>query len=97
MREAVARFEATLSADHVNTATGRVKLGGLLVETGRHAEAAAPLREGYRAPRPRLDPNSDWLVRAREGLVAVYDALGRPEQAARVRAEGAVLPSASGL
>ena len=86
MREALARSTRALGADHVNTAQARIKLGTVLADVGRHAEAEALLLAGYRTLRGQTDPADPWLETAREELAAVYDALGRPAQAARYRA-----------
>ena len=86
MREALALSTRALGADHVNTAQARIKLGTVLAHVGRHTEAEALLLAGYRTLRGQTDPADPWVETAREELAAVYDALGRPAQAARYRA-----------
>ncbi|HLU24611.1 MAG TPA: serine/threonine-protein kinase [Longimicrobiales bacterium] len=87
LREVVGLFIETLSADHMNTAIARVKLGRVLARRGQWAEAEVESRAGYEIIKAQADPSSNWLRFVRGDLVEAYEALGRPEEAARFRAE----------
>jgi eukaryotic-like serine/threonine-protein kinase len=87
IREAIAVYLKTLSADHLNTGIARVKLGRVLVRQRRYAEAEQETRAGYDILRKQMNPTVSWLQTARKDLVEEYDALGRQDEAARFRAE----------
>jgi serine/threonine-protein kinase len=87
LRDVVRRFTESLSADHANTGIARVKLGRALLGQRRHAEAEQESRAGYTILAGQASPPAVWLQRARADLVAEYEALGRPDAAARIRAE----------
>src|SRR5690606_4698049 len=87
LREVVGLCIETLSADHMNTAIARVKLGRVLARRGQRAEAEVESRAGYEIIKAQADPSSNWLRFVRGDLVEAYEALGRPEEAARFRAE----------
>jgi hypothetical protein len=53
----------------------------------RFAEAERETRSGYDILTTQTDPAVSWLQSAREDLVASYDALKQPGQAARFRDE----------
>jgi serine/threonine-protein kinase len=86
-REAVALFAETLGDDHTQTSIARIKVGHTLTKQGRWAEAEGPLTEGYATLSPQMSPTVSWLTTARADLIALYDALGQPEKAARYRTE----------
>ena len=88
-RAAVATFSATQSPVHLNTGIARIKLGRSLLRQGRTAEAEVESRAGYDIVAKQTAPTVSWLKSAREDLVAAYDILGRPEEAAKYRAEAA--------
>ena len=88
-RSAVATFSETQSAEHLNTGIARIKLGRSLLRQGRTAEAEVESKAGYDIVAKKTAPTVSWLVSAREDLAAEYDALRRPEDAARYRAEAA--------
>jgi serine/threonine-protein kinase len=87
LRRAIAMFERTLPTDHVNTAIARIKLGRALVRQARHAQAEPLSRAGYDVLVKQSNPSLSFLRSAREDLVVIYDALDRPDDAARFRAE----------
>ncbi len=93
-REAAATFSRTLSPGHLNTGIARIKLGRALLRQGRAAEAERESRAGYDIVRAQASPSVTWLAGAREDLAAAYDALGRPADAARFRAESAAADTA---
>jgi serine/threonine-protein kinase len=87
LREAIDLFAVTLGPDHANTAHARIKLGHLLVQEHRYAEAETPLLEGYAALKRESKPPPGQLKSAMEDLVAVYDAVGKPERSQSFRDE----------
>jgi len=86
-REAIAIYTATLSADHMNTAIARIKLGRVLLRQNRFADAERESRAGYEILTKQTDASVSWLNSARDDLVKDYEALGRPVDAERFRAE----------
>jgi serine/threonine-protein kinase len=87
LREAIGVFTETQGAAHLNTGIARIKLGRTLLRQRRYAEAARETLAGYQILTKQTDPGVSWLVAARKDLVAAYDSLGQPEQAAPLRAE----------
>jgi hypothetical protein len=53
----------------------------------RQADAEQESRAGYETLKKQTSPPANWLQNALKDLVAEYEALGRPEQAQRFRAE----------
>lgn len=90
-RDAIATYERTLAPGHTNTAIARIKLGRTLLRQAKYAEAEHQSRAGYEILKPQLNPSASWLVSARADLAKAYDALKRPDEAARVRAESATV------
>jgi serine/threonine protein kinase/tetratricopeptide (TPR) repeat protein len=88
-RQAAGIFARAQSPDHLNTGIARIKLGRSLLRQGRIAEAESESKAGYDIVSRQAAPGVSWLISAREDLAAVYDALNRPEEAARFRAEAA--------
>ena len=86
-RAAVATFSATQSPGHLNTGIARIKLGRSLLRQGRTAEAEVESKAGYDIVAKQTAPTVSWLKSAREDLIAAYDILRRPEEAAKYRAE----------
>lgn len=87
MREALAMSLRIRPADHPDVGIERVKLGRILTRQKRWAEAEAELRAGYAIVAQKSSPSSPWIKSAREDLVRVYQALGRPDEANRYRAQ----------
>jgi serine/threonine-protein kinase len=75
----------------VNTGIARIKLGRSLLRQGRTAEAEVESKAGYDIVSRKTGPTVSWLKSAREDLSEAYDALHRPEEAAKYRAEAARL------
>jgi serine/threonine-protein kinase len=94
-RQAIDMSSATQSPDHLNTAIARIKLGRTLVRQKRFADAEPQIIAGYESMSRQTNPSVSWLRAAREDLAIVYDALGRPDQAAKFRAELAKTAQAS--
>jgi serine/threonine-protein kinase len=86
-REAIARFDSTLSSEHLYVGVARIKLGRALLRQKRYAEAERESRTGYAIVSKQADPSVSWLEKAREDLIAEYEALKQPERAAQVRAD----------
>ena len=84
-REAIDLYSKVLAPDHQNIAIARIKLGRTLVRERQFTEAEGFLKAGYDVLARQMDPSARWVQSARAELVTVYEALGRPEQAARYR------------
>jgi serine/threonine-protein kinase len=94
-REALRIFAETLPPNHLNTAIAQVKLGRSLVRQQRFAEAEGHLLSGYGLLTSQTSPSVSWLQTARQDLVSTYEALRRPDEARRFRAELESRPQAS--
>jgi len=86
-REAVRRYRETLSEDHLYMGIVRIKLGRSLLRQRRFADGAQESLAGYQIVSRQPDPAANWLQNARRDLVAEYDSLRQPDQAAKFRAE----------
>jgi serine/threonine-protein kinase len=84
-REALAMYASTLTADHLNTAIARVKLGRALLRQKRFAEAEAETSAGHRILKKQINPAASWVNSARSDLAEIYFALHRPEKAVEFR------------
>jgi serine/threonine-protein kinase len=84
-REAVGIYERTQSPRHMNTGIGRVKLGRTLLRKGLLRDAERELLAGYDILQAQASPSVSWIKSARTDLVAVYEALKAPDQAAKYR------------
>jgi serine/threonine-protein kinase len=80
-------YAESLPAEHTNIAVTRIKLARALFGQRRFEDAERQLVHAYDTLRSQTRPPDSWLRSAREDLVRVYDALGRPQQAAVLRAE----------
>jgi serine/threonine-protein kinase len=85
-REALAIFQATLPADHLNIGIARIKLGRTLLRQGKTAEAASETLAGHDILAKQQEPSVSWLESARGDLAEAYTKLGEPALAARYRA-----------
>jgi serine/threonine protein kinase/tetratricopeptide (TPR) repeat protein len=94
-RQAAGIFARAQSPDHLNTGIARIKLGRSLLRQGRTAEAESESKAGYDIVSKQAAPGVSWLISAREDLAAAYDALNRPEEAGRFRAEAARVAQAA--
>lgn len=86
-REALARYAETLPAGHQTIGIGRVRLARSLLLQKRYAEAEAESRAGYDILTKQASPSVSWLQFARKDLAEEYDALHRPDEAAKFRTE----------
>jgi len=71
----------------LNDAVAHVKLGRTLLREGRFADAAPETLYGYQFLVKNSSPSDQFLAGARKDLAADYEALHKPELAARFRAE----------
>ena len=86
LRESLAVRTRSLPPSHWLIASSRSILGEHLVRhTRRFAEAEPLLRDGYEGLRAALGPGDPRTKTALARLVALYDAWGRPSEAARYR------------
>jgi serine/threonine-protein kinase len=86
-RDVVGRFTETLSADNVNTGIARIKLGRTLLRENRYEDASVETLAGYQILSKQTNPAISYLRAARKDLIAEYDAMNQPQQAAKFRAE----------
>lgn len=87
LREALRRYGETLPAGHLYVGITEIKLGRALLRAGRYREAEKESRIGYDIVNKQAEPSVKWLANVRTDLAAECDALGRPEEAAKYRAE----------
>ena len=86
-RGAVAMYSETQSPTHLNTGIARLKLGRTLLRQKRYTAAETEIQAGFDIVSRQAAPSVSWLRAGREDLVTLYDATGRPELAAKYRAE----------
>ena len=85
--EALSRFHEKLPPGHTNTALAEVRLGHVLVIERRYQDALEHLTTGYAVLSKQPGVQAARLASAQKDLVAVYEALKQPENAAKVRAQ----------
>jgi len=88
-REALARFNEKLPANHPNTAVTRVRLGHTLVLEKQYKDAEGLLLAGYAVLEKQPGQQAARTQIARQDLVTVYEALKEPEKAEKFRAMAA--------
>jgi serine/threonine-protein kinase len=86
LRAALIRRRAALPAGHRYIGDVLSDLGACLTAQRRHAEAERMLHDAYESLRGGQGPDDSRTRRAARLLVALYEAWGKPEQAARYRA-----------
>src|SRR5450432_2173694 len=86
-RDVIRRYNETLPADNVNTGIALVKLGRTLLREKKFKDAEVDTRAGYEILIKQSSSSSSFTRAARKDLAAEYDALNRPQEAARFRAE----------
>lgn len=84
---AVSQFTDAQGAGHSNTAIARIKLGRVIRQQERLADAIPHLEEGYDILSAQADPGARFLQLARRDLVAIYESLGDVGRAQRWGAE----------
>jgi hypothetical protein len=82
----VEQCRAVFPAGDWRTALCASALGACLKETGQLTEAETLLTESLAALEPQRAKRKKDYAAAKERLVSVYEAQGRPEQAAALRA-----------
>ena len=87
LHEALRRYHDTLPAEHLYFGITHLKLGRCLLRAGRYSEAERESRAGLEIVSKQSEPSVRWLEAAHTDLAAEYEALGRPADAARHRAE----------
>jgi serine/threonine-protein kinase len=92
-REAKRIFTASQGATHVNTAIARLKLGRSLLRQKRYQEALEETKGGFDILVSQAEPSVSYLKAARTDMAAEYEALGRKDEAERVRADSGVKKS----
>ncbi len=92
LQDALAIREAGLPAPHWATAVAQGNLGLALLAQRRFGEAEAHLKASHRTLQALSDSEPDRLHEARRHLVELYEAWGRPEEAARYRATAGAAP-----
>jgi eukaryotic-like serine/threonine-protein kinase len=85
-REGLAVFERTRPPDDVERAMARMDVGSALRELGRFEEAEPHLRGAYDVITGRLGAEHAFAGRARQALLALYEASGRPADAVALTA-----------
>jgi tetratricopeptide (TPR) repeat protein len=85
LRESLALRRKSLPDGHWQISSSESALGACLTAEGRHAEAEALLLRAETALESSRGPQHERTVEARRRLVALYEAWGRPDRAARWR------------
>ena len=83
-REAVDHLRATLPEGHMTTAIGESRLGEALTKLEKYFEAEPLLVRSYETLRGS-EGSGEYLIRARNRLIALYLAWGRAQDADRYR------------
>ncbi|MBL8958506.1 MAG: serine/threonine protein kinase, partial [Gemmatimonadetes bacterium] len=86
-REALTHYIASQGPEHLNTGIGYIKLGRALMRGGRFRDAEPEIRRGYAIVAKVAEPTVSFLQAARLDLSIVFDSTGRPDSAAKYRAE----------
>ncbi len=93
-RKALAIFTAALPREHRDVAITEGRLGLARLQQGRFAEAEPHTRAALEFLAGRYGPDRELAVEQRNYLAAIYAGLGHSKEAARLRAEQAVLRTA---
>jgi eukaryotic-like serine/threonine-protein kinase len=84
-REALAVYKSLLQPNHVDVAIAQIKLGQVLAERRKYAEALEHLLEGHRILATQANPSMPWVASVKAEIASVYEALGDPARAAEFR------------
>jgi serine/threonine-protein kinase len=90
-REAIQRYDSVLAPDHQLVGIAHSRLGRVLRLQGRWADAEKESSTGYAILMKQPVPSAFWVQRVRMDLAIEYDSLGRPADAARVRADSVAM------
>jgi len=90
-REAIQRYDSLLAPDHQLAGIAHARLGRVLRLQGRWADAEKESLAGYTILMKQPVPAVFWVQRARMDLAIEYDSLGRPAEAAKVRADSVAM------
>jgi serine/threonine-protein kinase len=90
-REAIQRYDGLLAPDHQLVGIARGRLGRVLRLQGRIAEAEKESRASYDILMKQSTPSAFWVHRVMSDLALEYESLGRPADAAKVRADSAAM------
>jgi len=90
-REAIQRYDSLLAPDHQLVGIAHARLGRVLRLQGRWADAEKESLAGYTILMKQPVPAVFWVQRARMDLAIEYDSLGRPAEAAKVRADSVAM------
>jgi Flp pilus assembly protein TadD len=86
LRESLALRRGSLPAGHWHISSSESALGACLAAEGRYAEAEALLLHARAGLESSRGPGHERTIEARQRLVTLYEAWGRPDRAARWRA-----------
>ena len=84
-RQSLAVFKKALPAGHPHIAVAESVLGGCLTVSRRYVEAEPLLLGSYPVIEPKMGERSPETRKARERIVVLYDAWGKPDKAATYR------------
>jgi tetratricopeptide (TPR) repeat protein len=90
-REAIRRYDGLLAPDHQLVGIARSRLGRALRLEGRFADAEKESAAGLGILLKQSTPAATWVQRTRSDLATDYDSLGRPADAAKMRADSAAM------
>jgi serine/threonine-protein kinase len=90
-REAIQRYDSLLAPDHQLVGIAHARLGRVLRLQARWADAFKETEKGYSILMKQSTPSAYWVQRARMDLAIEYDSLGRPADAAKVRADSVAM------
>jgi serine/threonine-protein kinase len=91
VRKAIQRYDGLLAPDHQLVGIARARLGRVLRLQGRWADANKETVAGYTILMKQAVPSAFWVQRTRMDLAMEYDSLGRPADAAKVRADSVAM------
>jgi serine/threonine protein kinase/Tfp pilus assembly protein PilF len=92
-REAIRRYDGLLAPDHQLVGIARSRLGRVLRLDRRFADAEMESAVALGILMKQSTPAVLWVQRTRSDLGIDYDSLGRPADAAKVRADSAAMQS----
>jgi serine/threonine-protein kinase len=90
-REAIQRYDSLLAPDHQLVGIAHARLGRVIRLQARWADAFKETEKGYSILMKQSTPSAYWVQRARMDLAIEYDSLGRPADAAKVRADSVAM------